>query len=80
MDVWVDIAMGASAAVGFAVARWWPRGKFRERCPAREVNHMDLFWTSHPRCKEKADPRCLAGYCTPHCREGNRCKGECLKP
>lgn len=40
---------------------------FGERCAQRQVM-----------CSNPADPRCVAGYCTEHCREAENCGGACI--
>lgn len=75
------VALLGGLALGFIVGR--PVEK-RERCGAwgsqEEMNNTTgRYHTVDHRCKERVDPRCLAGYCTVHCRHPQRCDGACIK-
>lgn len=79
---------GALAGIGLIRAARW---KSKKRCTAclwlasERFKYWDPVkrdWVAAdiqgPRCKEPPDPRCVADYCSVHCRKEQRCKGACF--
>lgn len=62
MTVLTLIAVGIGFAVGYAAHARYPH---RRKC-------------AHAFCHSRADPRCVSGNCTEHCRSAMGCFAGCL--
>lgn len=77
MTILEFIAM-AFGGYGLGMLARSKRANRRARCEAHYwiEGRFNMYYRH---CSERADRRCMNGFCVVHCRHSDRCAGACLK-